>query len=282
MKKLTILFLFVCTMSHAQNLILNGGFETATVGLPTGTPFPPYPTFLDEWSAVTTDGEFMYDATLAHTGTGFMSVLQNAGANPRTFWLGLPPDFGGYDRAVQIVAVDPSTSYNLKFWVRSGEGLRYAGYGDGNLLVQIEQFSPSANVIDSMSVFTPDTWQQAEMNFTTGTFCTEIAVLFSSYDFLAVDAWVDDIVLELATDVRETALVEVSVFPNPTTNELNLFTNTGEKYELIIYDSASRRVLEHTFTGSTTISMEKYPNGLYVYDLLLDDVLVKTGKVVVE
>src|ERR1044071_9269282 len=83
-----ILIVIILNSAFSQNLLQNAGFETATVGLPFGTSLPAFPAVLDDWSAVNTDGEFLYDATLPHSGTGFMSVLQNAGANPVTDWLG--------------------------------------------------------------------------------------------------------------------------------------------------------------------------------------------------
>src|SRR6185503_21078158 len=106
--KITSLIYFISSavilqpaISNSQNLILNGGFETATdVGWPYGNSLTPYPFFTDGWAAVDVDGEFMYSDTLAHTGTGFLSVLQNAGANPVVDWLGISSG-GGYDRAIQ-------------------------------------------------------------------------------------------------------------------------------------------------------------------------------------
>lgn len=184
-----VLFMMpICMMG--QNLLLNAGFETATVGMPGGTPIPFYPATLDSWTAANTDGEFIYDLTKAHTGTGFLSVLQNAGANPVTPWTGVH-SMSGYDRAGQVVAVSPATDYQLDFWYKYGDGTRY-GYGAGDLILNIEQTSPSVSPLLSQTIPTTATWQQISISFTTGPTTTEIIVLFSAAGNSNTDIWIDD------------------------------------------------------------------------------------------
>lgn len=175
---------------RAQNLLVNAGFETATVGLPGGTPIPAYPATLNSWSAVTVDGEYIYDLTRAHSGTGFLSVLQNAGANPVTPWLGMFSP-GGYDRAGQRVAILPSTQYQLSFWYKYGDGSRYT-YGAGSTVLQVEQLLPTNATIHSQVIPTTASWQYFSVNFTTGPAATDIIVLFSGVGPGNVDIWIDD------------------------------------------------------------------------------------------
>ena len=134
MKYFTTLLLLTVSFSFlsAQNLILNSGFETATVGIPTGTPIPSYPTTLNNWTATATDGEFILEPSLAYSGNGFLSVLQNSGAYTGAPWLGSGGT--GYDQAGQVFSVQPSTGYDLWFWYRAGDGSRY-NYGAGRLFM---------------------------------------------------------------------------------------------------------------------------------------------------
>jgi hypothetical protein len=269
---------------QAQNLIINGGFETATVGLPGGTSLPPYPTWLDNWSAVNIDGEFLYDTSLAHTGTGFLSVLQNAGGNPVSPWLGTPFSWNdGYDRAVQIVPVSPFTTYQLQFWVRSGAGLRYGGYDEGTVLAQVEQFSPTPTLVGSCTIYTPPAWQPVFYTFTTGSTCASVAILFSIYDTDNADAWIDDVDLHFA---KATSINSVSgsnfssVHPSLFSDELKINSGTPDEATIVMYDTRSKKVLEKSFTGQTFLNTENISKGIYFYTLQSKNGLMKTGKLV--
>ncbi|HLG35660.1 MAG TPA: T9SS type A sorting domain-containing protein [Bacteroidia bacterium] len=268
----------------AQNLIINGGFETATVGIPGGTSLPAYPTWLDNWSAVNVDGEFIYDLSYPHSGTGFLSVLQNAGGNPVSTWLGAPWSNGfGYDRAVQIVSVTPSTVYQLQFWARSGAGIRYGGYDEGTVLLQVEQFSPSPDTIGSFTVYTPLAWQQSGYTFTTGSTCTAVAILFSIYDTDAADAWIDDVDLHVG---KPTLIHSVSgfnfpsVFPTLFSDELKINSGTEDEVTMVIYDTNAQKIIQKSFTDYTSLNTENISKGIYFYTLRSKNGLIKNGKIV--
>lgn len=268
----------------AQNLIINGGFETATVGIPTGTPLSAYPTWLDNWSAVNVDGEFMYDLSYAHTGTGFLSVLNNQGGNPVAAWLGAPWSTSfGYDRAIQIVPVSPSTAYELQFWVRSGAGLRYGGYDEGDALVQVEQLAPTPDTIVSYSVYTPLAWQQYGFTFITGSTCTSVAILFSIYGTDAGDAWFDDVDLHVGKLTMTNLMsrsVAPSVYPTFFSGELKINSGTSDESTITIYDSNAQKVLQKSFTEGTTLNTESISEGIYFYTLSNKNGLIKNGKLI--
>jgi hypothetical protein len=285
-KKIIIYFSFAFYAGSvtAQNLILNGGFETATVGIPTGTPLTPYPTLLDNWSAVNVDGEFMYDLSYAHTGTGFLSVLNNPAGNPVTAWLGAPWAISfGYDRAIQVVPVSQSTLYELQFWLRSGAGIRYSGYDEGTALVQVEQLTPAPDTIVSFSVYTPLAWQQFGFTFITGSTCTSVAILFSIYDTDASDAWFDDVDLHLAKMTTTNPLPRsgaASVYPTFFSAELKINSETGDESTLVIYDSHAQKVFQKLFTGETTLNTETFSKGIYFYSLSSKSGVIKNGKLI--
>lgn len=190
----TLALAALCSLQvTGQNLIVNGGFETATVPVPTGTPFPFYPNTLDGWGAVTTDGEFILGAAQAHSGNGFMSMLDNGGANTGTPWLGVSGG-AGYDRGFQEVDVDPSTSYTLTYWYRAGDGSRY-GYGAGSTAVQVEEVLPTNVSLINTQESATSNWQLASVQFTTGVTTTRIIVMFSALGSGPTDTWYDDVVL---------------------------------------------------------------------------------------
>ncbi|MBK8845960.1 MAG: carbohydrate binding domain-containing protein [Bacteroidetes bacterium] len=194
MKNFLLAIAFCASLnSFAQNLVLNAGFETANVGLPFGSPIPFFPNVLDNWSAVNVDGEFMFDLSLAHSGTGFLSVLNNPNGNPQLPWLGTTNNGNGFDRVMQVVNVMPNTTYQLSFWVRHGDGLRYGGYDDGTLLVEVEEFTAVQQVIDSFHIDLTTAWTSYQYSFTTLPGTTSIALLFSCFGVDAADAWIDDV-----------------------------------------------------------------------------------------
>ncbi|MCB0705538.1 MAG: T9SS type A sorting domain-containing protein [Saprospiraceae bacterium] len=228
MKK-SLLFLVFCLFSgsislNAQNLVLNPGFETATVGPPTGTPIPTYPEYIDNWTAVTVDGEFIYEPTLAHSGDGFLSVLQNSSQNLGEPWLnGAGTTATGYDRAAQVIPVSPQTEYNLSFWYQGGNGIRY-GYTEGDLIIQVEEVVPEFEEIFADSVFASSgAWQQYSQTFTTGDNTTEIILMFAPKGAANIDVWVDDIVLErvIMSNLQSTDISsDLVLYPNPATAEI--------------------------------------------------------------
>jgi gliding motility-associated-like protein len=186
--------------ANVQNLVLNSGFETAINGLPGGDPISAYPNFLNNWTAVNTDGEFIFDSLLASSGFGFLSVLQNANANPSLPWLGSGNTFGGFDRVAQIINVIPSQNYKLEFKCRSGDGSRY-GYGPGNLIVEIEETLPTNSLITSQVITPTLNWQSFDINFVTGVNTAEIILLFSSQGSSNTDNWIDDINFQLNSNI---------------------------------------------------------------------------------
>lgn len=272
MKKLLFIFCFAYNFSFAQNLVLNPGFETATMGMPGGNTITFYPTIMDHWTAVDIDGEFIMDPTYAHSGNGFLSVLQNFAGNTQTNWLGAPHATNGYDRVMQNVSVLPNTQYELKFWYRSGNNLRYQDYSDGNVLVQLEQISPINQTITSFSVATTTNWQQSTQVFTTGPTCTNIALLFSALNLAAsCDSWIDDVYIGLFSDPESIDENEinniVTISPNPVNNFLNINTNNNLENEISIYDLTSKIIHRSSFVKETKITTSQLSKGMYIYEI---------------
>lgn len=254
-----------CMSASAQNLIVNGGFETATVPVPTGTPLPFYPNTLDGWGAVTTDGEFILGAAQAHTGNGFMSMLDNGGANPGTPWLGTSGG-AGYDRGYQEVDVDPSTSYTLTYWYRAGDGSRY-GYGAGSTSVQVEEVLPTnVSLINAQEPAT-NVWQQASVQFTTGSNTTRIIVMFSALGPTSTDTWYDDVVLQ---ESKGEGIIEHGLSANWGFDHAGSLwvepSSVSSDLRLEIINAAGLRVVAPMVVqaGRSTVDLSTLASGAYV------------------
>ena len=74
--------------------------------------------------------------------------------------------------------------------------------------------------------------------------------------------------------------VNLKVYPNPITDELNVLCTNNEVYEFILYDLSSRKLLQQTFTNTTTINTEQLAKGMYLYTVRNKNGIIKNGKVI--
>ncbi len=74
----------------------------------------------------------------------------------------------------------------------------------------------------------------------------------------------------------------LSLFPNPVTNKLTITIDNYEPTEIILYDLASRKLLQQTFINSTIINTEQLAKGMYLYEVRNRTGIIKNGKVIKE
>ena len=70
------------------------------------------------------------------------------------------------------------------------------------------------------------------------------------------------------------------IYPNPFSSRLNFETEKNEFSEVILYDIASRKLLQQTFTNSISINTEQLEKGIYIYEVRDKKGGVEKGKVV--
>lgn len=86
---------------------------------------------------------------------------------------------------------------------------------------------------------------------------------------------------QTTTEITEiNATVSVELRPNPFTNELSVTVNNNQISEIILYDIASRKILQQEFTNSISLNTEQLTKGLYLYKVRSRNGLYKKGKVV--
>ena len=73
---------------------------------------------------------------------------------------------------------------------------------------------------------------------------------------------------------------EIVVSPTPFINTLTVQTNNYEQTEIILYDLSSRKLLQQTFTNTTTINTEQLAKGMYLYEVRNRNGIIKNGKVI--
>ena len=67
--------------------------------------------------------------------------------------------------------------------------------------------------------------------------------------------------------INESVLNKVSIYPNPTSDVLNISTNSNELSKLTIKDISGKIVLSQKFNTKVTISTENYSKGVYLIDV---------------
>jgi hypothetical protein len=85
---------------------------------------------------------------------------------------------------------------------------------------------------------------------------------------------------ELSLNVAEAELPEVSIYPNPFAQYLEVKTVDFTEKELILYDISGKLFLRQAFTEEVRIATNHLPAGIYVYELKGANKLAVFGKVV--
>jgi hypothetical protein len=63
---------------------------------------------------------------------------------------------------------------------------------------------------------------------------------------------------------------KVSIYPNPTSDVLNISTNSNDLSELTVKDITGKTVLSQNFINKITINTENYSKGIYLIDVKND------------
>jgi hypothetical protein len=75
---------------------------------------------------------------------------------------------------------------------------------------------------------------------------------------------------------------DVTVFPNPITDILNVTINNSELSEIIIYDIASRIILQQTFKKTASLNTAELTRGIYIYEIRNKDSVIRKEKIIKE
>jgi Secretion system C-terminal sorting domain len=78
-------------------------------------------------------------------------------------------------------------------------------------------------------------------------------------------------------DVESVSVVDV--FPVPFRDEIKVNVNSSEVSELILSDIFSRKILQHSFVGNTTVTTSELAKGVYFYEVRSKNTVLKKGKV---
>ncbi len=92
------------------------------------------------------------------------------------------------------------------------------------------------------------------------------------------------VVINPTTGVAEQNQVEVTVSPNPATEQVMISNLSGVKNNFILSDIAGRKITEEKITGTSgKIAVDDFPAGLYIYTIMDENkAAIKTGKLIIQ
>lgn len=120
-------------------------------------------------------------------------------------------------------------------------------------------------------------------NFKNDTLTDTLVVENSTSPYYLSYYYVDDVSViceNCGNGVNELNESGINIFPNPFNNELNISIKDNEKSQIILYDLSSRKLLQQTFTNTTTINTEQLAKGMYLYTVRNKNGTIKNGKVI--
>lgn len=83
------------------------------------------------------------------------------------------------------------------------------------------------------------------------------------------------------TGIKEENEITINnIYPNPFNDKLTFRNINNELSEIILYDIASRKIIQEKFTNSVSLNTEQLAKGLYLYEVRSRSGLCKKGKVV--
>ncbi|MEP7171343.1 MAG: T9SS type A sorting domain-containing protein [Bacteroidota bacterium] len=206
---------------------------------------------------------------------------------------------------IEIQLLSPlvaNSCYHFEMYVNKANRVQYAAYEIGayfsNTLVHASygHHLPLIPQINNYTGFLDDTlnWRLISGDYTAaggenfitiGNFWNDAVTNFYIADSNASDlyayVYIDDVSLSICTPIEEqTENSEISLYPNPLAKQLHVATGSYELSEIILYDIASRKLLQQSFTNSISLNTEQLSKGIYFYEVRNKNGVIKKGKVV--
>lgn len=242
---------------------------------------------------------------LANTGNGYTQVY---------VWSFLAPSFRDYIGVELISPLEAGKSYQAEFYVSRQDSLHYAV---GNLGMHFSSIPHPANrdsllglqaqVIyeDSMPIIERDGWVKISGHYTAQGGEKYIAIgnfdadMVTQIQFVpdgppkpvnhqdAAGYYIDDVAVYLDTTigVNHKEGHSFSLYPNPSNGMVYIdYSNLASEAMLSIYDTQGRQIVERSLMGNTgklMINENVFNNGIYFYQIISDNKIVKSGKMVI-
>lgn len=309
MKKITfsLLVMALCKTSPAQNLIVNGGFETHT-GCPSTYGLVPNCTNWTNPSSITTP-DFFHAC-----GSNNWTVPQNTQGNQTAHggdgYIGLiayyAVEWQEYAQVSLPAPLQADSCYHFEMYVSLGDNSMYAtdelsayfsptsisGFSPAGPLPYTPQINNSIGFINDFNnwmLYTGDfVAAGGEQYIIIGNFKTFTATNITPSGTGGMNQsfiYIDDVSLTLnvCTGINELSQAgSTAIFPMPFKNQLSISAHNNTPVELTIYNCNSQKIMEHTFSGNTQLNTDFLSKGMYFYVLRDKKGIVNKGKIIKE
>lgn len=307
---LNFFLLLTCGICNSQNLIPNGDFEQ-NVGCPAGLSqiqetivwFKPSlgtPDYYNQCAIVSNNVSvpinfYMLGFQYAHSGIAYSGVYN---------WAGPEPEYREYIEVTLDSSLSSNVCYHFEMYINLNNGGKYTSYNigayfsDSVIYDSINTALPFSPQINNTSGNLPDTlnWTLVSGNYTAhggesyliiGNFQndsnTSISIVNPSASNNFSYVYIDDVSLVRCSSLGMSNYnndININVFPNPITDKLTINIDYNEPTEISLYDITSRKLLQQTFTNSTTVNTEQLAKGIYLYEVRNKNGVIKNGKVI--
>ncbi|MFI5219936.1 MAG: T9SS type A sorting domain-containing protein [Bacteroidia bacterium] len=243
----------------------------------------------------------------AHSGVAYAGIV-TAHLNPNT-----PNAWNAreYIQAELLDTLQGGINYCVSFYVSAGDSVYYTSNNIGIYFSQTEVQDTTCQFCNL--TYTPQLenslsnnivgngWTLISGNYTASggekyivignfrdsantqtTFIGFTSLLFAYYAF----CYIDDVSISIdstmcsGTGINEVNENELSLFPNPVTDKINITTKGNELVEANFFDVTGRKILRQSFTNSISINAEQLAKGIYLYEVSNKNGVIKKGKVV--
>ncbi len=190
-------------------------------------------------SAVTPDVSANYPA---HSGAKFMAGFSNTTLSQNNDWM--------------ISHVLDGNIGNITFFARALTNQ----YGLEKMNVAYSTTTAEANAftnINSALIQVDTAWTEYSYDFPAGT--QYVAIQYVSTDVFAL--FIDDVTIQTTVGINENAASNVSVFPNPCNNVLNVTANGNNEVQIV--NLLGQVITTQTMTDNAQINVSDLSNGVY-------------------
>ncbi|CAN5172175.1 hypothetical protein BH09BAC5_BH09BAC5_13480 [soil metagenome] len=304
MKKqlITFLLISICSFSYGQNLVPNPGFEDTT-GCATnvwpnlackdwfpGQFSPDY--YSNSYTCFA--GVYPLDFQAPHSGLSYVGFY---------FW----QPFGCIREYISVKLTQSLVSghqYCLEYYISRHEAYGYSTNRVGAYFSQdtayINNYPCNLNYLPQIKTpITQPTFDDTlnwvlvtgsfiatggEQFMTIGNFSSDDSTISSNIGgpYNGAYYFVDDVTLnDCSVGIAElNSTVKLSLFPNPTTGELNFISNENKPMELIIYACAGREIFRKNIMDSEKVDVSSLSDGIYFYELISETKNINRGRFV--
>lgn len=309
--RLTILFFFFTPLIFGQtNLVPNPSFEIFT-NCPTSMGLIANAT---GWYSASSSPDYFHVCGLSqchvpnngcgfqypHTGNAYVGLICYCSPSGCD-------DFREYMQIQLTDTLTPGINYYCEFYVSLADSFRYAINDVGMYFSSNPVSSPSQLVLtyqpqihhDSLTILNPLlNWykisgyylaQGGEKYITIGNFLPDSltdTILINSHSSLWAYYYIDDVAVynDTTTGLDEKLNNnQITIFPNPVTNELTIDLTFPDKYNFELYDLLGAKKLSIRLdSGSKTVYLTDLDSGVYVFTIVdsKGDV-IKTDKLII-